>query len=67
MPTFRDPIAVRHPDTPGEFVTVPRRAFASLKRRGWVEAKSPAAKAAVEHQTSPRGDDTTPSKEDRKS
>lgn len=64
-PTER--IAVRHPDMPGEFVVISKRSFPSRAKRGWVEAKSPAAKAAVETQ-SPRGDAPNPSvKEDKKS
>jgi hypothetical protein len=57
-----DPVAVRHPDMPGEVHVVSRRQLPSLERRGWVEVKSPAAKKAVE-QTAPEGADNTPSKE----
>ncbi len=58
MPRIPDPIAIRHPKIPGEFVTVSRRAFPSHERRGWVEAKSSEAKAAVEAITVPEGDKT---------
>lgn len=58
-------IAIRHPKLPGEFVTVARRTLPAYERRGWVEAKSPAAKAAVEQETVPSGDPATPSEEDK--
>jgi hypothetical protein len=62
----RDPIAIRHSSAPGEFTIVARRTLPAWLKRGWVEAKSPGAKAAVE-QASPGGDTATPStKEDRK-
>jgi len=56
MPKIPDPVAVRHPDLPGDVHVVPRKQFASLSRRGWVEAKSSEAKAAVEANTSPPAD-----------
>lgn len=64
MPNI-DRISMRHPDLPGEFVVVPRSTFdKSYSKNGWVEAKSSAAKAAVEEQTSPKADAPTTSKED---
>jgi heme/copper-type cytochrome/quinol oxidase subunit 2 len=63
---FRDPVAMRHPGMPGEFVTVSRSQFdKSWSKRGWVEAKSSEAKAAVEKATRPPQVDAPPaSKED---
>jgi hypothetical protein len=58
-------VAIRHPSAPGFVKTVTRRAFASREARGWVEAKSPKAKALVENQ-SPEGTPPTPHEEDRK-
>lgn len=60
-----DAVAVRHPGSPGEVHVVPANQFASLSRNGWVEARSPAAKAAVETTTPTEGE--TPSKEGTKS
>lgn len=51
-------VAIRHPKNPGFIKTVTRRAFASRERNGWVEAKSPEAKALVE-QASPEGSAAT--------
>jgi hypothetical protein len=66
MPTFSDPVAVRNPKLPGRVVVVSRRQLPALAESGWVEAKSPAAKKAVE-QASPEGTTpTSPSKEDDK-
>lgn len=59
-------IAIRHPSAPGFVKTVSRRAFAAREAAGWVEAKSPKAKALVET-ASPEGTPTTPRKEDKKS
>lgn len=53
-PTPSDRIAIRHPKHPGFVKTVTRRAFVARERNGWVEAKSPSAKALVE-QASPEG------------
>jgi hypothetical protein len=44
----KERIAIRHPKEPGFVKTVTRRQLAGYERRGWVEAKSPAAKALVE-------------------
>jgi hypothetical protein len=64
VPNIADPIAVRNPKLPGRVVVVSRRQLPALAESGWVEAKSPAAKRAVE-ETSPEGTATiTPSKED---
>ncbi len=61
----RDRISMRHPDLPGDFVVVPRSTFEnSYSKNGWVEAKSPAAKAAVENIKSSPVDAPTTSKED---
>lgn len=57
-------VAIRHPSAPGFVKTVTRRAFKSREARGWVEAKSPKAKALVESQSSPEGTPATPHKED---
>lgn len=62
---MNDPIAIRHPKLPGFVKTIERRSFPARERNGWVEAKSPAAKAAVEKKASPRGDLPTPSKENK--
>lgn len=43
-----DPVAIRNPKLPGRVVVVPRRTLAAYAKRGWVEAKSSAAQAAVE-------------------
>ena len=59
-------VAIRHPAHPGFVKTVTRRAFATREARGWVEAKSPKAKALVENQSSPEGTPATPHEEDRK-
>lgn len=54
-----DPVAIRHPKLPGrDPIVIARSAFPSHERRGWVEAKSPAAKAAVEASTPTEGDST---------
>lgn len=66
MSKILDPIAIRHPKMPGEFVVISRRAFPSRARRGWVEAKSSEANAAVESNTSPSVDAPTPSQEESK-
>lgn len=58
MPTPSDPIAIRHPKLPGEVIVIARSAFPAHEASGWVEAKSPAAKAAVEAQTPTEGDNT---------
>lgn len=67
MPSFPDPVAIRNPKLPGVVVVKSRRALPAYGLSGWVEAKSSAAKAAVEASTttttSPERD-TTPSKED---
>lgn len=57
---------MRHTSAPGFVKVVSARQFASWERKGWVEAKSPAARAAVEDE-SPEGTTTTPRKEDNKS
>lgn len=62
MAKILDPVAVRNPALPGEVHVVSRRQLASLAKNGWVEAKSPAAKQAVE-QAAPEGAPPTPSKE----
>lgn len=44
-----NPVAMRHASAPGEVHVVDREAFdLCWAPQGWVEAKSPAAKAAVE-------------------
>lgn len=60
MSRIPDPVAVVHPDFPGQEFVIARRSFPSRQRRGWIEAKSPPADAAVE---SPSLEDTTPSQE----
>jgi hypothetical protein len=67
MTTIPDPVAIRHPSMPGEFFVISRRQLVAHQRRGWVEAKSPAAKkevAAVEAHTSPSRDANPSKKED---
>jgi hypothetical protein len=64
MATVPDPVAVRNPSLGDGHHIVSRRQLPSLEKRGWVEAKSPAAKkevAAVEAHTSPSRD-ANPSK-----
>jgi len=61
----RNPVALRHNDLPGRFIVVDHQAVPAHEKRGWVEAKSKAAKAAVEDSTSPERD-ATPQKENDK-
>jgi hypothetical protein len=64
MATVPDPVAVRNSSLGDGHHIVSRRQLPSLEKRGWVEAKSPAAKkevAAVEAHTSPSRD-ANPSK-----
>lgn len=64
MPRYADPVEVSHPDSPGETHVVPRSQFASLGRRGWVEAAPSAAEvpADTEPQTAVDVDTEPPAK-----
>ncbi len=42
-----DQVAIRHPSFSGEVYVVTRLALPAYTEAGWVEAKSPEAKAAV--------------------
>lgn len=64
MANISNPVAMRHPAIPGEFVVVGARSFPSHRKRGWVEAKSSEAKAAVESIQSPGGDNPPSEGED---
>lgn len=44
---FEDPVALRHPALPGEIVVMSRLQLPALAEVGWVEAKSPEAKALI--------------------
>lgn len=53
MADFPDPVALRHPAMPGEIVIMSRLQLPTLALSGWVEAKSPEAKAALAAVTTP--------------
>lgn len=48
MSDSTEPVAIRHPSFSGEVYVVSRLALPAYTEAGWVEAKSPEAKAAVE-------------------
>lgn len=62
MTESRDRVALQHPKLPGRVINPNRRSVPAYLKRGWIEAKSPEAKAVVE--ASPSNPDSTPSKED---
>ncbi len=64
MPDFPDTVALRHPAHPGEIFITGREAMPAHQAAGWVEAKSPEAKAAVAAMTTP--EDPTPITGDEK-
>lgn len=65
MPNI-DRVEIRHPDLPGQPVSVPRGTLAARRRRGWVEVEESAEQIATSSvDESPAGDEPQPpSKED---